>query len=106
MWKHVEIDSSPERKPDQPLWGAKHFTRILVCIFPKWGLDDAKTDRFAKQNDIETTKRCQKNKTYNKDQTKKAKKHSTYQVVISWGNPCKQVLSQSTAGRNLQEQNF
>ena len=42
------IDSSMERKLDQPLLTAKHLTRILVCLFPKWGLDNATADRFAK----------------------------------------------------------
>ena len=31
-------------------WRQKHLTRILLCLFPKWGLDDASADRFASFN--------------------------------------------------------
>ena len=95
MCEHVEIDPSPERKLGQPSLAAKHLTQILVFLFPKWGLDDASTDMFAKINKFKQLKQQNHNledNTTDKVNAIHTKLHPLEEVLVN------RPFSQSTTG--------
>ena len=72
-------------------------------FIPKWGLDIATADRFAKTNDIKTTDN-DKHQQSNTDENKRQRKiYTTYQFATFRGSPCKQAFSQCWS---LLEQNY